>query len=340
MLNQEVDQHKKHVLEVLLTYTFIAGIIFSIINFNRHLNTIASIELIAGLLSLWLLYFVKKTFSHNQLLRLSVIYLIMFFAIMLFIFSAKGVSISIFVWVFTIPLISYLMLGSKLGFVFTAVLYSLSALIFYRNLNFDHLMTEKITYGNIFFSALVFWGLSHIYEKTNSEAKSLLKKMAIYDKLTGLYNRSMLSRHVANSLDKAIEERKKIGLISFDLDYFKKINDEFGHAAGDEVLISFSAMLKNELSQQTLAFRLGGEEFALILLLDSIDQATLQAEAIRRKCEKMIFSFHDREISVTVSSGVVVAQPENTDITQLLKMADRRLYLAKNKGRNCVVFEG
>ncbi len=339
MLNQEVDKHKKRVLEVLLTYTFIAGIVFSIINFNRNLFAVASIELIAGLISLWILYYVKKTVVHEKLIRLTIVYLTLFFSIMLYIFTAKGVSNSIFVWVYTIPLISYLLLGSRLGFIFTLILYSISAVIFFKHPNFHSIMSAKITYGNISFSALVFWGLSHIYEKTNSEAKALLREMAIFDKLTGLYNRSMLNRHFLNSVDSAKKENKKIALIILDLDLFKEINDKFGHVAGDEVLIKFTEIIKQSLPTEAYAFRLGGEEFAIISLAQNVDDSVNLAELIRKQSEQKVYTFNNNQtVFVTVSAGVALLPPQNLELSQILKTADRRLYLAKSQGRNKVVF--
>ncbi len=338
MLSQEIDKHKKRVLEVLLTYTFIAGIVFSIINFNRDLFAIAGIELTAGFISLLILYRVKRTIVHEKLVRLTVIYLTLFFSIMLFVFTAKGVSNSVFVWVYTIPLISYLLLGNRLGFVFTFILYSISAVIFFKHPNFQSFMSAKIAFGNIGFSALVFWGLSHIYEKANSEAKALLREMAIFDTLTGLYNRSMLNRHFLNSVDKAKKDTKKIALIILDLDFFKEINDKFGHMAGDEVLIKFSEMLKQSLPTEASAFRLGGEEFAIISLADNIDDSIKLAEVVRKQSKQEVYNFNNQSVSVTVSSGIALLSPKNLELNQLLKTADRRLYLAKSQGRNKVIF--
>jgi len=162
--------------------------------------------------------------------------------------------------------------------------------------------------------------------------------MAIFDTLTGLYNRSMLNRHFLNSVDKAKKDNKKIALIILDLDFFKEINDKFGHMAGDEVLIKFSEMLKQSLPTEASAFRLGGEEFAIISLADNIDDSIKLAEVVRKQSKQEVYNFNNQSVSVTVSSGIAILSPKNLELNQLLKTADRRLYLAKSQGRNKVIF--
>ena len=97
-------------------------------------------------------------------------------------------------------------------------------------------MLENVSYANIIICALVFWAISHSYEHSNRYAKDKLNQMAVYDHLTGLYNRSMISRLFKQATEKADSNLlQNISLISFDLDHFKQINDQFGHAIGDEV---------------------------------------------------------------------------------------------------------
>ena len=124
MIDKEVDQHKKRVFSVLLLFTFLAGIFFSYINYYRNFITISIVEITASLISAWFLFIVKNM-KANKLQQLIVVYLAVFFSIMVFVFSTKGVSDTVFVWVYCIPLVSYLLLGLRLGFFYTLLFYSI-----------------------------------------------------------------------------------------------------------------------------------------------------------------------------------------------------------------------
>jgi diguanylate cyclase (GGDEF)-like protein len=188
-------------------------------------------------------------------------------------------------------------------------------------------------------AAIGFWGLSHTYEKANFLTKQKLNKMAIYDKLTGLHNRTMLSQIFSEIVSQAQLEKQHVSFIAFDLDLFKDINDQFGHVAGDDVLKKFSKILSQNLPKNAAAFRLGGEEFAVIYPCDSLDQAIDLAESLRLKTENILIKHDDKTIKITVSSGVAINNPTDANLTNILKLSDKRLYQAKKDGRNRVVFQ-
>ena len=124
-----------------------------------------------------------------------------------------------------------------------------------------------------------------------------------------------------------------LGIIA--LDHFKRINDRYGHPAGDQVLIQLGKTLKAALRQNDLACRYGGEEFAFILPGTDIDHARIVCERLHTAIGAMEVCYEDQEICVTASIGMAVAA--GTDSSQtLLTQADTALYSAKNSGRNCV----
>ncbi len=170
----------------------------------------------------------------------------------------------------------------------------------------------------------------HIVARQYSE----LQEMAITDKLTGLYNRTLLKDSLEQALHQANRTNTPFTLIIMDVDHFKNINDELGHDVGDHVLEQLGAFLKDFLRHSDKLFRIGGEEFLVLLYntdeADSIDIA----EKIRKGIESLSL-LPDR--TVTVSIGVSGLSSVK-DWKQWMKTCDLNLYEAKNNGRNRVVF--
>lgn len=119
----------------------------------------------------------------------------------------------------------------------------------------------------------------------------------------------------------------------FDIDFFKKINDKYGHEAGDRVLSTFGRLLKQSVRQEDIAARYGGEEFIVILPEMNLAEAWRFAERIRALVERSVFVYQDMRIKVSVSGGIA-ERSECEDRKALIKFADARLYEAKEGGRN------
>ncbi|GKU83592.1 diguanylate cyclase [Niallia sp. NCCP-28] len=161
------------------------------------------------------------------------------------------------------------------------------------------------------------------------------KRQASTDFLTGLKNPrefdSLLSETLAHSNSKS----RNLSLLYLDVDYFKQINDTYGHPAGDFVLKELAKILKESVRGNDLIFRNGGEEFAVLLLDTSTLQSNYIAERIRKKVEGHKFILgQEIIIKVTISVGVVTKTESAITPTELIKWADRALYIAKNRGRN------
>ncbi len=169
----------------------------------------------------------------------------------------------------------------------------------------------------------------HIVARQYSE----LQKMAITDKLTGLYNRTLLKDSLEQAIHQANRTDTPFTLIILDVDHFKMINDEHGHEIGDNVLIQLGAFLKEFLRDSDKVFRIGGEEFLILLYnteeADSIDIA----EKIRMGIENLSLI---PERTVTVSIGVAGLSSVR-DWKQWMKTCDKNLYAAKDSGRNRVI---
>ena len=131
----------------------------------------------------------------------------------------------------------------------------------------------------------------------------------------------------------AVAASVKIGLLLVDIDWFKRVNDTFGHEAGDETLVHMANTLVHAAPEGALVARLGGEEFTILCTIENESQLKDIAETVRRAGEAAGFIYRGDPIGVTISLGLSVARPGDT-LSTLLNRADRALYDAKNRGRN------
>lgn len=160
------------------------------------------------------------------------------------------------------------------------------------------------------------------------------RRQAFTDHMTNLYNRSYFTQKIEKELQGA--RNSTHALILCDIDFFKNINDSYGHATGDQVIERFARLLK-EITQHTgVVARLGGEEFALYLSNTNKTDAVHLAERIRTACEALVIKNQTHKLKFTVSFGVVEINKKST-LNNALKEADTALYQAKNTGRNRVV---
>jgi two-component system cell cycle response regulator len=166
-------------------------------------------------------------------------------------------------------------------------------------------------------------------------------ELAVTDQLTGLFNRRYLSGQLDPMVQRATRGGEPVALIVADIDYFKRINDGFGHDVGDEVLKEFAARLATNFRPADIACRYGGEEFVVVMPGTRGDYACLVAERLRRHVAGSPFPIRNGadHIDVTVSIGVAASVVGGDSAERLLKRADEALYRAKQAGRNRVVAE-
>jgi two-component system, cell cycle response regulator len=167
----------------------------------------------------------------------------------------------------------------------------------------------------------------------------LSMEMAITDALTGLHNRRYMETHLATLVEQAATRSKPLSLLILDIDYFKSINDNHGHDAGDDVLREFATRIRKSIRGIDLACRYGGEEFVIVMPETDMAVASLVAERIRRKVASEPFRIEQgaKALDVTISIGLSALMATEDSGTTLLKRADQALYRAKRDGRNRVV---
>ena len=166
-----------------------------------------------------------------------------------------------------------------------------------------------------------------------------LKLLATIDSLSGLNNRTEFMSLAEKEFAWAKANKADLSLLVMDLDNFKKINDTFGHAAGDKVIREVGHLIKSSFRKTDIAGRIGGEEFAVILKNTPLEDAKKVAEKFRETIAKTKVIDEEKEISFTISIGLAAIggkTGDSTDIDEFLKMADAALYQAKASGRNSV----
>ena len=164
-------------------------------------------------------------------------------------------------------------------------------------------------------------------------------ELAITDGLTGLFNRRYMETHLRTLVEQSAARNKPITVLVLDIDYFKAINDSYGHDAGDDVLREFALRMRKATRNIDLACRYGGEEFVIVMPETDMAVATVVAERLRRRIASEPFAIQQgaRHLEVTISIGIAALSSGGDNAASILKRADQALYRAKRDGRNRVV---
>lgn len=170
------------------------------------------------------------------------------------------------------------------------------------------------------------------------DANDKLRELAIRDELTGLHNHRYFQDQIENEMTRSVRYKRPVSLLLLDLDFFKKVNDTYGHPAGDHVLRETAKTLQKLVRQSDVVARYGGEEFAIILPETATSSAKVLAQRVRRGIEQMQITFEKQSIPITVSIGLAGSDMSEEGITktELISRSDQALYQAKHEGRNRV----
>jgi len=178
-----------------------------------------------------------------------------------------------------------------------------------------------------------------VLERANLVSKT--KDLAIKDSLTNLFLRNYFLERLDEELVRIKRKNLSLGILMLDIDDFKNINDTYGHAIGDLVLVRLAKILRIAVGGAgNLICRFGGEEFMVSLVECTEEDAASIAEQIRKTVEQTILTFRRKKISFTISGGIAIYPKDGNDILQLIKAADKRLYKAKSEGKNKICFSG
>lgn len=208
----------------------------------------------------------------------------------------------------------------------------------YQNITFIPLVAVN---GEVDFVGVVVYDVTDVAtsRKDLEDANKQLEVLSRTDRLTQLFNRGYWEECLVREFRRSRRTGGPTTLIMFDIDHFKKVNDTYGHQAGDEVIRNTSAMLRQLVRATDIPGRYGGEEFGVILIDTAIDGAMVLAERLRTQIEACTVRHDAVEIRYTISLGVSQLGPEIESHKQWIECADQGLYQAKHGGRNrAIVF--
>ncbi len=205
-------------------------------------------------------------------------------------------------------------------------------------------LVDLIVPGIFFFGACFVWFSTYIALQTTLDVMRIsdLEHETLTDPLTGVYNRRFMEQRLAEEISKARRYCFQLSILLFDLDHFKRVNDEHGHQAGDRMLIEICNLVNDQLRDSDILSRYGGEEFLVITPNTGPAEAALLAERLRARIEANVFLKDHEELTtqglpITISIGIASFDDDNDNDETLIGNADRNLYQAKHEGRNRVV---
>lgn len=327
-----VRRHQVSLIRTVLIIMLIAFPVITLLNllmFQAYL--IAAIDF-AGFVAAGMGW---SYFHRTQNIKVTAWFLIIsLIAVLLsFIHLAEGGNYSL-MWVTIMPPLVFFLLGPSVGAWVSAILFVYIIGYLYVMLpTFEPAAFSLGALLNVIEVLVALWFIFRHYERSRASAFDELERLSNTDKLTGLYNRLRLDELLSEQL--ALSQRSGIPftLVLCDIDHFKKINDDYGHLVGDEVLVELAKLLQTHTRATDYIGRWGGEEFLIICPATNAEGAQKLIESLREAVAQLNFN-HD--LTLTMSFGIAAAQPQGNIVT-ILKTADNALYEAKRRGRNRVV---
>ena len=324
-------RHRRKLLTLLLMFTALFGAIFVVVNFFGARYALMAVEMALTLLTLSLLPVVRTTY---HLRRWCLRYLVLLYAATIYALASPTTSVTVFSWVMIMPLTAHLLLGRRLGGLFSVFYLAVAAGLFFWRFGTDVAVSAPGATANIVAVTIWTYLFSYFYEASRESAEQQLSQQALTDSLTGLANRV----HLEQAFHRAANEGAlPLSVLILDLDHFKRINDEHGHACGDAVLKKIAGTLREQTRVDDVACRLGGEEFCILLPRTDSDAAYRMAERLREAIEALCCRHNDALLALTASIGVASTVKRGGHLDPMLHAADEKLYQAKFGGRNRVV---
>ncbi len=231
-------------------------------------------------------------------------------------------------WIYVLLVANFLMVARRTAVVFSVLAISLVALQ-------DSAFQSQLQVVVFIITGLVVSGFSFLFAHRTETQRQRLEDLASHDALTGAYNRRAMERELGIAVELVKRDRIPAGLAVLDLDHFKRINDTYGHEAGDRVLVEFARLVSANTRKGDRLFRFGGEEF--VLLLRGTDSAALRTSTeVLRGIIASQLRYRDDTVTVSIGGATLAA---GEDVSAWLARADAAMYRAKNDGRNRVVVD-
>jgi diguanylate cyclase (GGDEF)-like protein len=245
-------------------------------------------------------------------------------------------------WLYAYPLLVFSVLGLRAGALVMSAMMSATVCILtipgWLQLDLIYSTSTKLRFiGSMLFVTIMAYTMERARVSAaiaHARLSRALEDLARTDELTGLLNRRGMSERIDAELARTVRDNQEMSVVICDVDFFKKINDRYGHDVGDEVLVSLADKLKETVRGSDSVGRWGGEEFIVLLPNTCIEQAFVLIERIRQSIAAEAFRLGQRSLDISISCGLSSTK-FSTEYSGLLKAADISLYEAKNEGRNC-----
>ncbi len=234
-------------------------------------------------------------------------------------------------------MLSYLLLGRKRGSLLSLPFIIGACLLYLYTYSIQMDAEGLIDLGNAVFCGLMILVFVYLYEARRAAAYQQLQHMARTDALTGVASRGSFQQSLEQSIREAHRSEAKLVLAVLDVDHFKRVNDQYGHDAGDQALRYICNSLSQRLRATDTLGRLGGEEFGLLLRNTDGQGAELLVDALREQLCSQPMRYGDQEISLSATFGLAEWPVDGITAEQLYRCADQRLYCGKELGRNRLV---
>ncbi len=315
----------------------ITGIMGIIGLFNE--NIILACILFSASFVYFLGYYAYKKFKNEALSSAFVLYSL--YLLMFYLVFSGGVEHTGPLWIFIVAPVSVFIHGLKHGLIDIAIFVTIiSTIMFLPTDLINHAVYSSEFKLRLIYSFLTVTFLSALYEYSRDQSyKHMLElskkyqQLAHFDPLTQLSNRRDALCILKHEQARIMRSNDPLSVILCDVDHFKKINDQFGHNAGDAVLIELSKIFACNIREQDCVARWGGEEFIFVLPQTSTSSAYIIAEKIQEKLQNHMINHENNEIKVTVSMGIEQLTSKQS-IDEVINAADKLLYQAKSSGRN------
>lgn len=344
--NRGTSEYRQSILtNMVLALCFLDLVLSAVINYLVGLNFLVLVDTAGAIASIGIIVYLHRT---KKLRVASVLTLALVVILLdLFLLEVGHQFYSFYILCIIFPL-AYFLLGTRLGTVFSTIFILYHLIIINRYYEeWEPAVFQQNSLINLAIGSTVLMALLYFYEYSRAdafkqlEAKNVaLQKLSLTDFLTGLDNRRSYYIEAQRELNIATRLDKCFYFAVLDIDQFKAFNDKYGHLEGDKVLIELGKTLRSTLKRGTdRAYRMGGEEFAIIGISESGDTAIELIEGVRKLIENLNIEHSNNPPygRVTVSVGLAIIKPSSkTTIDEVYKLADEMLYRAKAAGRNRV----
>lgn len=328
------DVGQRSLIRMIFATTGLTLGVFCALQFIAGNYLFASFELVATGMLLWGAWRIVRV---RNLLPWIYLYLLPTFSFLLYIIVIPNASKTAFVWVYSIPVLSYLLLGRKRGSLLSLPFVIGACLLYLYTYPIQRDAEGLIDLGNALLCGVMILVFVHLYETRRASAHQRLKRMARTDALTGVASRGSFQQSLEQSIREAQRSQAKLVLVVLDVDHFKMVNDQYGHDAGDQALRHICNSLSQRLRATDTLGRLGGEEFGLLLRNTDGSAAEPLVETLRAQLCSQPMRYGSQDIQLSATFGLAEWPRDGSTAEQLYRCADKRLYRGKEQGRNRLV---